>query len=100
MSILIFASATFPIPSKRELRDFSHLPPAGACPRAGRRPDPGAGAGTGPLPGRPALAGSMVPGDLYREVTVRGVLEGNGTVPARFISRRCSYHYIFQKETK
>ncbi len=57
ISILIFASATFPIPSKRESRDFSHLPPAGACPRAGRRPDPGAGAGTGPLPGRPALAG-------------------------------------------
>ncbi len=43
---------------------------------------------------------SMVPGDLYREVTVRGVLEGNGTVPARFISRRCSYHHVFQKETK
>jgi hypothetical protein len=43
---------------------------------------------------------SMVPGDLYREVTVRGVIEGNGTVPARFISRRCSYHHVFQKETK
>jgi len=43
---------------------FRRLPPAGACPRAGRRPDPRAGAGTGPPPrtagprGRSGIAGA------------------------------------------